>query len=145
MKKRSASILSASALLAGLLGGAIATASSASAAATYECNTSKALAKGSYNILLPHQNYAPADPYWCYLTYGSRNSGVSALQFTLNKCYGAGLAVDGQYGAATRSAVISVQQRVGVAADGDYGPVTRNAMKWSHRTSGGAHSYCAKI
>ncbi|MFE0923435.1 hypothetical protein ACFW24_37670 [Streptomyces nigra] len=78
MKKRSSGILSAGVLLAGLLGGTIAAASSASAAATYECNTSKAMPKGSYNVLLPHQNYAPADPYWCYLTYGSQNSGVRA-------------------------------------------------------------------
>ncbi|MFE0923578.1 peptidoglycan-binding protein [Streptomyces nigra] len=56
---------------------------------------------------------------------------LSALQFTLNKCYGAGLAVDGAYGPATRAAVTSVQQRVGVAADGDYGPATRSAMNWS--------------
>ncbi|WP_443049893.1 peptidoglycan-binding domain-containing protein [Streptomyces sp. NBC_00287] len=68
---------------------------------------------------------------------------MSALQFTLNKCYGAGLAVDGEYGPATRSAVITVQNRVGVAADGEYGPNTRDAMKWSHRTSSGAHSHCA--
>ncbi|MEV7343928.1 peptidoglycan-binding domain-containing protein [Streptomyces sp. NPDC093544] len=143
VKKRSASILSVGALLTGLLGGAIAAAPSAVAAATYECNTSKKLPTGSYYILLPHQNYAPADPYWCYLKYGSSNSGVSALQFTLNKCYGAGLVVDGDYGPATRSAVVTVQIRLGVSADGEYGPETRNAMKWSHRTSSGAHHHCA--
>ncbi|SNT44846.1 peptidoglycan-binding domain-containing protein [Actinacidiphila glaucinigra] len=145
MKKCFSGILSAGVLVAGVLGGTVAAASSASADATYECNTSKALAKGSYNVLLPHQNYAPADPYWCYLIYGSQNSGVSALQFTLNKCYRAGLAVDGMYGPATRSAVTSVQQRVGVSADGEYGPATRNAMNWSYRTSSGTHHHCAKL
>lgn len=61
-KKRSACILSAGALLAGLLGGAIAAAPSAVAAASYECNTSKKLPTGSYYIRLPHQNYAPRRP-----------------------------------------------------------------------------------
>ncbi|GGT23952.1 peptidoglycan-binding domain-containing protein [Streptomyces chromofuscus] len=144
MKKRSASILSVGALLAGLLGGAIATASSAAAVANYECNTSKQNPRGSYYILMPHQNYAPADPYWCYLKYGSQNSGVSALQFSLNKCYGAGLAVDGIYGNATRAAVVSLQQRLGIGVDGEYGPQTRDAMNWSYRTSSGAHAFCAK-
>ncbi|MGW6795229.1 peptidoglycan-binding domain-containing protein [Streptomyces chartreusis] len=118
---RSSGILSAGLLLAGLVSGTIAAASPASAAATYECNTSKALAKGQL------QRPAAASelrPYWCYLIYGSQNSGVSALQSMLNKCRGAGLAVNGMYGPATRSAVTSVQQRVGVAADAEYGPAT---------------------
>ncbi|MFG3128138.1 peptidoglycan-binding domain-containing protein [Streptomyces tendae] len=143
MKKRSASILSVGALLAGLLGGAFATASSASAAASHECNTSKKLYSGSYYRLLPHQNYADADPFWCYLKYGSNNSGVSALQWSLNKCYGAGLAVDGSYGNATRAAVIDLQQRLNIGVDGEYGPQTRDAMRWSYRNSSGAHAYCA--
>ncbi|MEU1301405.1 peptidoglycan-binding domain-containing protein [Streptomyces shenzhenensis] len=145
MKKRSASILSVGVLLAGLLGGAIATASSAAAVANYECNTSKKFVKGSYYIALPHQNYADADPYWCYLKYGSDNSGVTALQFSLNKCYGAGLVVDGAYGSATRDAVVSVQKRLGIGVDGEYGPETRSAMNWSHRNSSGAHVRCAKL
>jgi hypothetical protein len=49
---------------------------------------------------------------------------VKRLQIDLNDCYGAGLAVDGEYGPDTETAVKGVQNIEGVTQDGDYGPQT---------------------
>ncbi|MGC4949380.1 peptidoglycan-binding domain-containing protein [Streptomyces sp. DT224] len=57
---------------------------------------------------------------------------MKALQRNINACYGASLAMDGKFGAATFAAVKSVQRRVGVTVDGKYGPQTHKAMKWGH-------------
>ncbi|MEU2134641.1 peptidoglycan-binding protein [Streptomyces sp. NPDC018352] len=54
---------------------------------------------------------------------GSSGDAVAAAQSALNK-YGYGLAVDGQFGPATASAVISFQSDKGLSVDGVIGPET---------------------
>lgn len=58
---------------------------------------------------------------------GSRGEAVKAAQTQLNK-HGAGLAVDGQFGPLTRSAVISFQSSRGLIVDGIVGPQTWQAL-----------------
>jgi peptidoglycan hydrolase-like protein with peptidoglycan-binding domain len=54
--------------------------------------------------------------------------------------YGAGLALDGDYGPLTQAAVEHAQRVAGVTADGIYGPVTRNHINWSDFSGG-----CVKL
>ncbi|MDG4797650.1 peptidoglycan-binding domain-containing protein [Micromonospora sp. WMMD1082] len=65
---------------------------------------------------------------------GSVSSAVRALQTTLSFCYGKNIAVDGDFGPATRQALIEVQRSSRIAADGVYGPQTRDAL--GHRMTG---------
>ncbi|WJK37482.1 peptidoglycan-binding domain-containing protein [Solwaraspora sp. WMMA2065] len=64
----------------------------------------------------------------CVLGRGSSGHGVTRLQWVLNKCYNAGLATDGIYGAKTEAAIRWLQSEAGISKDGVYGPVTRNNM-----------------
>jgi peptidoglycan hydrolase-like protein with peptidoglycan-binding domain len=71
---------------------------------------------------------------------------VVVLQNALVRCNGQTVAVDGEYGPETTSAVIAVQRQAGVAADGAYGPATLQAMRWpttASTTSGAAE--CARV
>src|SRR5690606_17679931 len=61
------------------------------------------------------------------LRHGSRGSAVSTLQSGLN-ARGANLKVDGVFGAATGSAVRSLQSAAGIGVDGVVGPKTWNAL-----------------
>ena len=58
-----------------------------------------------------------------YLTVGDKGSDVKTLQTKLNKV-GYKLAVDGEYGSATKSAVTSFQKKYGLAQDGVAGKNT---------------------
>lgn len=68
----------------------------------------------------------------CEMGYGAQSSAVSALQRTLNKCYGAGLGTpDGIFGTNTRAALRNAQIEAGLTGsgvDGVYGPVTRDRI-----------------
>jgi hypothetical protein len=77
----------------------------------------------------------------CDLAIGSSNGAVTALQRSINKCYGYTLALDGIYGSQTQAAVEHVQSVSGISVDGIYGPQTRNAMKWEDTASIG----CSKL
>ncbi|MFJ4849343.1 MULTISPECIES: peptidoglycan-binding protein [unclassified Streptomyces] len=78
----------------------------------------------------------------CFLEQGDNSEAVRALQYSMNRCYGKALTLDGDFGPATRSALISVQKAIGAAQDGGYGTETRGKMlhagtvngcqKWSH-------------
>jgi peptidoglycan hydrolase-like protein with peptidoglycan-binding domain len=96
-------------------------------AALPNCNTYSRLGGGALKALVPTYN-GNKD---CVM--GSRNvsPGVWALQRTMVNCYGQNIAVDSNFGPATRSALINVQRQVGVTADGVYGPATRSRMRWS--------------
>ncbi|GAB3829954.1 peptidoglycan-binding domain-containing protein [Kribbella italica] len=66
----------------------------------------------------------------CQMGIGSAGPQVTPLQVSLNRCHGAGLAVDSKYGPKTAAAVRAVQAANGIAADGIYGPDTRRVVKW---------------
>lgn len=57
------------------------------------------------------------------IAFGSRGTAVTEAQQLLNR-YGAGLAVDGQFGTLTKTAVMNFQRAQGIAVDGIIGPVT---------------------
>ncbi|AXA97790.1 hypothetical protein CEP17_09920 [Microbacterium sp. PM5] len=65
-------------------------------------------------------------------SYGGNGNCVSYIQTLANHklptIAGYRIAVDGQYGAATRTAIIRIQQRWGLAADGIVGPNTWAAL-----------------
>jgi hypothetical protein len=72
----------------------------------------------------------------CLLATGDSNLAVGKLQDALNKCYNDTLTVDGQYGPATRQAVIDFQNFKKIPADGIYGPQSFGAMLFPEYESG---------
>lgn len=66
------------------------------------------------------------------LRQGSTGAAVRALQAQLNKKRRLSLAVDGIFGPATRSAVLSFQRHAGIAADGVVGPTTWRNLIWHY-------------
>ncbi|MFB6781374.1 peptidoglycan-binding protein [Streptomyces sp. NPDC056352] len=65
----------------------------------------------------------------CLMKRGNNNNAVKYLQEVL-RGYGYNIAVDGDFGPATESALISLQRRLRITADGIYGPQTRDAICW---------------
>ncbi|MFD3918501.1 peptidoglycan-binding protein [Streptomyces sp. NPDC058595] len=70
---------------------------------------------------------------------GSTGDAVAAAQTALNK-HGYGLAVDGQFGPATTSAVTGFQGRQGLTADGIVGPDTWRSLVGQGGGGGGGSS-----
>ncbi|MER6593029.1 peptidoglycan-binding protein [Micromonospora purpureochromogenes] len=75
--------------------------------------------------------------YDCQLAQGNYNNwGVVAMQNMLIKCYGQGIARDGDFGASTKTAVINAQtwEKVvygeNIVVDGIYGRQTNRAVMW---------------
>ncbi|MGI5512969.1 peptidoglycan-binding domain-containing protein [Streptomyces sp. CA-106131] len=64
----------------------------------------------------------------CFLARGDVSSAVTALQKSLKICFGKNIAIDGDFGPATESALKSVQSGLGITADGVYGTQSRNSM-----------------
>ena len=100
--------------------------------------------------------YVAASGYgWTYCNTGDRRMpstsprsngiGVAWLQNALNRYQKAGLTVDGQYGAGTRTAVTNFQNAAGLKADGDAGTDTIgaliNAMYKDCVINGGTNKY----
>lgn len=86
------------------------------------------------------------DSWHCQLSYGDRGEGVRTLQWTLNKCYNAGLTIDQIFGPKTREALMSAQRKAEVNDDGIYGPNTRGALlrptyTYSHGDYAGCRSW----
>jgi zinc D-Ala-D-Ala carboxypeptidase len=77
--------------------------------------------------------FAPAlnGQFSCILRQGVFNNwGVVALQNALVRCYGANIAIDGDFGPATKAALVAAQRREGIPADGVYGPLTNSVLNW---------------
>lgn len=72
----------------------------------------------------------------CVLAEGDDDRAVAALQVALVLCNGQDVAVDGDFGPATRQAVAAVEARHGLPTDGSYGPDTLPVMRWP--VAGGA-------
>lgn len=84
----------------------------------------------------------------CVLSQGNQGTGVKWLQHTLNVCYGQGLAADGIFGPATRTAVKNVQAYLKknrsslIVVDGVFGPQTSKYMSWGYYTDNGGWMLC---
>lgn len=85
--------------------------------------------------------FQPADPSNhsrdCMLREGEHGlEAVATLQYALHKCYGQDIARDGDFGPATKAALINAQtwERYvlgeKITVDGVYGPKTGAAMRW---------------
>lgn len=61
---------------------------------------------------------------------------VKILQRNLNDFFGAGLAVDGDFGAKTKAAVEFMQDALGITIDGIYGPASRAALECLAKSRG---------
>lgn len=145
--KRFRTLLATGAVTAGILGGAIAVAPSA-AAWPYvgECSSSH---KISYDltspqlIKIPDVRYSGLYNVRCWMDYGSTGEGVKALQLALKTCYGRAIAVDGDFGPATRDALKYAQGREGITVDGLYGQQAFENLKWARYEQDGTRNGCA--
>lgn len=63
-----------------------------------------------------------------YLSVGDTGAEVSELQRNLNTVLNAGLAIDGDFGSATKAALKTFQSKYGLTADGLYGKNSRAKM-----------------
>lgn len=68
----------------------------------------------------------------CELGLGNDSGAVGTLQSALNRCHGAGLVVDNDYGPKTMAAVENAQRAARITVDGIYGPQTRDHITWPH-------------
>ncbi|WP_426513186.1 peptidoglycan-binding domain-containing protein [Dactylosporangium sp. McL0621] len=110
---------------------------SPAAAATPTCTGSVLKATKGIDPFTGEQLYASVPAFSgnvdCHLQSGVANPAVKVLQRDLNDCYQTGLTVDGIYGPATKSKIVSIQNAWGLTADGIYGPGTRKVMSWATR------------
>lgn len=78
------------------------------------------------------------------MDYGSTGNGVKALHVALTSCYSRSLAVDGDFGPATRDALEYAQNQEGITVDGQYGEQGFNHLKWARYTQDGTRNGCAR-
>lgn len=102
---------------------------------TYSLNSSYVMGFGEIQYSTPAppttDTSNPGAPYAIpsgNIGFGSSGDGTRWIQTALNNLIGAGLAVDGVFGAGTKNAVITFQSANGLAADGVVGNDTRNKM-----------------
>ncbi|MGZ0199485.1 GH25 family lysozyme [Streptomyces sp. RM1] len=78
-----------------------------------------------------HGTYTPPPPPpgsgWPVVSQGATGHSTTTIQYLLN-AHGSTLAVDGDFGPATRSAVLAFQSGKGLTADGIVGPDTWQAL-----------------
>ncbi|WP_328991028.1 peptidoglycan-binding protein [Kribbella sp. NBC_01245] len=67
----------------------------------------------------------------CFMQQYNYSDGVWALQRALRYCYGENIAIDKDFGPATKSALSRVQGKIGAFPDGKYGPETAKKLKFS--------------
>lgn len=121
-----------------LSAGEVAFASQAEAA-TVTCNGQVAWwsVKHSKYLYVPvYTNSSGVDNRSCELKQGAGPTGgagsaTHTLQVNLNECYGENLKTDGDFGSATKAALIRAQRRAGVDDDGVYGPITASYLKFA--------------
>ncbi|MFI5570735.1 peptidoglycan-binding protein [Streptomyces sp. NPDC051740] len=108
-RRRLAALATTGVTLAATLGAAVVAAPAASAHGSYRhCTTSASLFAADnpdYSVAIPlgyDESHVTAT---CYLTDGDTGTGVRVLQRALNKCYSAGLTVDGVFGDLTEAAL----------------------------------------
>jgi len=111
--------------------GGIAVAAPASAATASTCTTYGTVALKSDPSEFAQIPRDSNGSYTCYLSEGDTGPGVAKLQNHLNRCYNAGLTVDGDFGYYTYAALFAAQRHFDEpGADGEYGPRTRDGINW---------------
>lgn len=110
--------------------GVFAAASPAVAAST--CTQATTVTSGNTYARYPAYG---SDNLSCVMSRGNTGEDVKALQRGLNRCYSAGLAVDGIFGNDTFGALKTAQRRAGVDDDGIYGPKTAAAVNYPYYSS----------
>ena len=138
-------------VLSVLAGGVVPLAAAAPAhAALPSCTSSSQVTLRIDGVLWATRVPTRSGSYECRLNQGSVGSAVSALQTSLRRCNArTAIAVDGRYGPATRSAVVTFQRWYNarsthdIAVDGGYGPQTGTAMAWY--LTRGSSSRCAPV
>ncbi|MER7587934.1 peptidoglycan-binding domain-containing protein [Micromonospora sp. NPDC127501] len=66
----------------------------------------------------------------CGMAQGANSAAVKTLQQTLKYCYNQNIAIDSDFGPATKTALRNAQRSEGITADGVYGTQTRNTLIW---------------
>jgi len=148
-RRRLAALATTGATLTAMLGAAAVAAPAASAHGSYRhCTTSKSLFAANnsdYRVAIPFGYNESTLTATCYLTNGDSGAGVKVLQKALNKCYSAGLTVDGAFGDLTEAALRRAQSASGATVDGEYGPNTLEHIGWpTYRQSTGQFVNCYK-
>jgi peptidoglycan hydrolase-like protein with peptidoglycan-binding domain len=110
-----------------------------------------------YTAWAPAARYSDGSYRWsCLLAKGAHGTAVYELQSEINDCYssspqwggvklGLHLAEDGDFGPATKTALIKIQQYHKITADGVYGPQTALAMRhsaWANSGDIGTGTFC---
>jgi hypothetical protein len=125
--------------VAGLLGAVRATPAHA---AVPPCNSfTSVFNSGDWRSPLPFAHVSSigsgTGQYNCSMVRGHRGLAVLVLQEALVNCYGQVLVLDGDFGRATRGALMNAQRKInqrygaGLVVDGEYGPRTRQFFDWA--------------
>lgn len=140
------SILTAGALTAGLLGGAVAAAPSAGAwGYAGECKTTVRLSSsGTQYIKTPAVWYKGYKNIRCWMDRGSTGPGVKVLQRALKSCYGRSIEVDGIFGLKTHNALVWAQYQESISPDGVYGEQTFKNLKFPNYWASGNRNGCRR-
>lgn len=109
------------------------------ATANTPCVTWAAEGAGTYARVIPSRTNGSTD---CYLIKGNTGNGARALQNGLRGCEGYAIAVDGIYGAGTKSAVTQFQRSQGIGVDGQYGNQVRGRIWFASSTSISGYFFC---
>ncbi|MGE9349317.1 peptidoglycan-binding domain-containing protein [Isoptericola variabilis] len=148
-----AAMLGAVVALSATVGLTVVAAAPASAALPY-CTSSVTKQKvihGAYrSAKIPSRDGSVA----CQMAQGANGKHVSALQTALKKCYGQNIAVDGDFGPATKQALKNAQSTINkrlaaagsttrIGVDGMYGSQTRTYLNWPFY--GGYVQYCVRL
>ncbi|GAA3477749.1 peptidoglycan-binding domain-containing protein [Streptomyces yanii] len=120
--------LAVATIIVATLGAGMVTGAPASAA-TPTCNgVGDAWTGDAGPIKIPSYNSGSTQNLSCNMVKGNVSSAVRNLQTELNKCFGASLTIDGNFGTNTYNALKKAQAAAGTTADGIYGPNTRHAF-----------------
>ena len=110
-----------------------------------------------YVAWAPAARYSDGGYRWsCLMSKGAHSTAVFQLQGDINACYGSypqwggvklglHLVEDGDFGPATKAALIKVQQYHKITADGVYGPQTAITMRhtaWAYSGDIGTGTFC---
>lgn len=146
-------MLTAVVALAATVGLSVAAAAPASAALPY-CTSSVSKQKVIHGAYRSAQIPTRDGKVGCQMAQGAYGKHVKALQTALTKCYGQNIAVDSDFGPATKQALKNAQTTINkqlassgsktrISVDGVYGSETRTYLAWPFY--GGYVQYCIRL